>query len=405
MAIKTNSDTLTNNTDLLAKNLRPFFESHIREMEKIRRLPKAVVDELKARGIFRMLAPNRFGGQELDFPLALERIKHISAIDASIGWVSAINSGACLMLAKLPIGSLEVIYKGGPDQIIAGSAQAHGIGTRVPGGWQVTGRWPLASGCNAADWIIAAFKADLAGGPEERTIVRAMLLPANRFVIEDTWHAMGLRGTGSHHISIDKAFVPGDYVISLGLGTLSIDKPLYRHPPHLIALTHGAVQLGIARAAMEDLLGLQRVRPIDDPSGHHELVHFELGKCVAKLKAAEAVFERQVDVNWSDTCAGLPPEPTKLTATIQTGVHVAQETLDIVRRCFQLAGSAAIYEGLSLERRLRDIHVATQHGLIKRANFTAGGKALLDSSRDQFGESPVRTDAGPANIAMSRFGA
>ncbi|WP_246665152.1 hypothetical protein [Neorhizobium sp. P12A] len=65
---------------------------------------------------------------------------------------------------------------------------------------------------------------------------------------------MGLRGTGSHHISIENAFV-ADHVLTLGPGELSVNAPLYRHPAHLIALGHGAVHIGIAQVAIEDLIG------------------------------------------------------------------------------------------------------------------------------------------------------
>ncbi len=364
--------TITGNLPTV-NELRKGIEPHLHRMEELRRLPDQIVDRLKEIGVFRMLVPQRFGGQELDFPAALEIISRIAAVDGSAGWVASIASGGCLLLPRLPATSLEHVYRHGPDQIIAGSAQAQGKGIRVPGGWRVSGRWPLASGCVGADWILVAFKE---GGEED---VKAMLAPAREVAVEDTWRAMGLRGSGSHHISADDVFVADEFVLSLGPGKLTVDGPLYRFPPSLIALMHSAIQIGIAQAALLDIVDLQSQRP-PVAAGRLELTHFTLGACDARLKAAKATLERQTRSNWSAVVEGLAPDPERLASTIQMGTHVASETLEIVRRCFELAGSASVYETCPLERRLGDIQVATQHGFIQCANFLVGGKALLENA-------------------------
>ncbi|QWW72469.1 acyl-CoA dehydrogenase family protein [Rhizobium sp. WYJ-E13] len=356
--------------------LRVKFGPHLAEMESLRRLPNALVQQLETIGVFRMLAPRQFGGLELAFPTALELIRRISIVDGSIGWIAAINSGACLVLPRLPRSALGEIYSNGADQIVAGSAQALGIARRVPGGWHVSGRWPFASGCTAANWIIAGFK-DAEPGADEKPTTKQMLLRSDRYTIEDTWKVLGLRGTGSHHVSITDAFVADAFVMTLGPGELSVDAPLYRHPAHLIALGHGAVHLGIAQAAVADVVALQRERSSDAP-GRRDLIDYELGKCHGRLKAAQAVFNLQVNSNWSDATNNIPAKPVTLGNTVQTLVQIAAETLDIVRTCFEIAGSAAIYDESPLQRRLRDIQVATQHGLVQRANWVAGGKALLE---------------------------
>lgn len=360
-------------------DLKALFEPYIVEMEQIRQLPSCVVKSLKELGVFRMLAPSEFGGYELPFPRALELVRRISFVDASIGWIAGINSGAAIVMPKLPASALSALYREGPDQVIAGSAQALGLGKRVTGGWQVSGRWPLASGCMAADWIIAGFKdCDIeAGGNKSGTM--QMVLPARQYDIEDTWKVMGLRGTGSHHVSINDAFVSDDFVMTLGPGPLAIDAPLYRHPAQLIPLVHGAVHLGTAQAMLTDLVDVHRGR-VNDGSGKSEVAQFALGRCHSRLRAAEASFDAQVATNWTNACANVPADMGALGETVQTLVQIASETLDVVRTCFELAGSSAIYEDSPMQRRLRDLQVATQHGIVYRTNWLAGGKALLNSN-------------------------
>ncbi len=359
-------------------DLRKCFEPHIAQMEELSCLPPPVVEKLKEIGVFRMWAPKQFGGQELSMPAGLELIRRIASIDGSIGWVAAINSGGCLMLPKLPLASLEVIYETGPDQIIAGNGRPIGSARQVPGGWRVSGRWPLASGCKAAHWIVGGFAKPEPQNSNPNHSMMVMLKPAKEFRIEETWKAMGLRGTGSHHISIEDSFVADGFVADVAKADNSVDSPLYRHPVHLFLLTHGAVQLGIAEAAIVDIVELQQARLTTDASGRRELVYFQLGTCNAKLKAAQAMFERQVMSNWSDAEAGLPADFKKLTATMQTAAFIAAETLEIVKCCFEMAGSASVYETSPLPRRLRDMLVATQHGAVQRPNLMAGGKALFE---------------------------
>lgn len=362
-------------------DLRETFEPHIVEMEELCCLPAPIVDKLKEIGIFRMWAPKQFGGQELEFPTGAELIRRIAAIDGSIGWVAAINSGGCLMLPNFPLASLEAIYRTGPDQIIAGNGHSLGSATRVAGGWRVSGRWPLASGCKDAHWIAGGFAEQEPQGDSGGHHMRVMLQPAKEFNIEETWRAMGLRGTGSHHVSIEEAFVAEGFVTDFANADSSIDGPLYRNPIHFVPLTHSAVQLGIAEAALVDIVELQQARLNGDASGRRELAYFQLGTCNAKLKAAQAMFERQVISNWSDAVEGRPADPKKLNATMQTAAFVAAETLEIVRCCFEMAGSASVYETSALQRRLRDIQVATQHGAVQRTNLMAGGKALFEGAQ------------------------
>jgi alkylation response protein AidB-like acyl-CoA dehydrogenase len=79
--------------------------------------------------------------------------------------------------------------------------------------WRVSGRWPFASGCQHADWILGfcIMTRDgkpLAGPTEGAPLLRGFVLPARHWQIEDSWRAAGLKGTGSHHIALGDALVP-----------------------------------------------------------------------------------------------------------------------------------------------------------------------------------------------------
>ena len=73
-------------------------------------------------------------------------------------------------------------------------------GRRVPGGVVVSGRWAFCSGITHADVLFAGCVL------EDSPAVVA--LPTEQLQILDTWHTLGLRGTGSHDTVAEEVFVP-----------------------------------------------------------------------------------------------------------------------------------------------------------------------------------------------------
>ncbi|HTZ81457.1 MAG TPA: hypothetical protein VMC10_26340 [Stellaceae bacterium] len=60
--------------------------------------------------------------------------------------------------------------------------------------------------------------------------IRASFLPAPEWQIEDTWQAIGLRGTGSDHIALRGKWVPTENLVDVMAETPCVEGPLYRAP-------------------------------------------------------------------------------------------------------------------------------------------------------------------------------
>src|SRR5438477_10948152 len=78
---------------------------------------------------------------------------------------------------------------------------------KVEGGFRMTGRKIFASGVPAGDVLMTTGVYDDPGqGP---TVIHFPLpLRAEGVKILDTWKVLGMRGTGSHDIELDRVFVP-----------------------------------------------------------------------------------------------------------------------------------------------------------------------------------------------------
>jgi alkylation response protein AidB-like acyl-CoA dehydrogenase len=207
-----------------------------------------------------MFVPQSHGGLELDLPTALEIIGAFGRIDGSVGWTAMIGAGGGIFAPLLPRETYEKVYQNGPDAIIAGSFQPAGTAEAVAGGCQVNGRWPFASGCQHADWMWGLCVMTEGGKPllGERgpPLVRGFFLPARDWQIEDTWYVAGLKGTGSHHIALSDTVVPTANFFDPASGVPCLSGPLYQAVPQLLCLLHGAISVGIAEGALEDLVEL-----------------------------------------------------------------------------------------------------------------------------------------------------
>jgi indole-3-acetate monooxygenase len=172
------------------------------------------------------------GGLEIDLPSGLEVFEAFARADGSTGWTVMIGAEAVMLLALLPRHRFDALYADRPDLIGAGSFTPRGEAKVIDGGFEVTGRWPFASGCLHSKWLLANCVVTDNGharpGP-------APDVPETRFVvfrteqaqILDTWFVSGLRGTGSNDIAVERIHVGYDDTFDRFSGVPSVPGPLY----------------------------------------------------------------------------------------------------------------------------------------------------------------------------------
>ena len=379
------------------RELAPGIAARSAEIERERQIPRDLMETLKSIGVFRLFAPQIHGGLELDLPTALEVIEATSRVDSSIGWSAMINCVGTLMAALLPRETYDEIYRDGPDVVFAGSIQPGGTAERAPGGWRVAGRWPLASGCVHAGWMLGTCVVTERGKPLPgkggRPQMLTVCLPADCWEIEDTWFASGLKGTASRHIVLRERFVSAPNVLDFEDGVPCMPGPIYRTVPQILPIPHGAVAVGIAEAALDDLLahlatGRQQFHTTV-PMRESETLQFELGRAVADLRAARALYRAQGASHWRRALAGTLKDEALFIESAQAGAWTTATCIRVVGTCFALAGASAVYDNSPLQRRLRDIHTAAQHFTVQQRHYTAAGRITVEQYR-QRSEAPQR---------------
>jgi alkylation response protein AidB-like acyl-CoA dehydrogenase len=356
------------------------------DIEQGRRLPAELVSALRSARIYGMLVPQRYGGLELDAPSAFRAVAALARLDGSVGWNAMIGHIGALMPFLVNPNFCEEIYRDGKDHIFAGSGQPVGKAERVPGGWRISGSWPFASGCQNAEWIAGTCVMMEGGSPIASPdgpgpMTRTCIMPAERWEIRDTWHTVGLKGTGSHHVALTDAFVPDESFFEFPFGVSFAPEPIFGKFAEVLVLSHGAVAVGIAEGAIMDLVELARAGVtqlfMTTPLVETERFKESLARLDADLMAARALLEAQIARVWQNPERAAGKDLTRVAEELQAVVWITSACVRVAEGCFELAGSRAVYESSSLQRRVRDLRVAAQHFAAQPRNYVTAGAAVL----------------------------
>jgi indole-3-acetate monooxygenase len=367
--------------------LAPRLAARAAETEAGRRLALDLIDELRAAGCFRMLLPRSHGGDEVDLVTGIRVLEELARADGSAGWTVAVGSAGWLDLCHLPRASFDALYAGGPI-VSAGVIAPLGTAREVEGGYSVSGRWGFASGCEHADVLYGncidtdEVEASSDGPPPMRV---AAFAPQD-VAIEDTWTVSGLCGTGSHHFAVEGVVVPADRTYALMTAEPCVDTVLTRIPlPSPYAVLFASVALGIAQGALDDVLGLAPGKvPLFAPTPLAAGPGFQeaLAAADARLRAARAVLRQDAGELFATAEAG-EPIALELRARVRASATWATDTAtSVVDAAYRAGGGTSLYATSPLQRRLRDVHVVTQHFLLRPDTMVTAGAVLAGQDTD-----------------------
>src|SRR5215475_5994568 len=134
-----------------AQALRATIRATRQETEASRRLAPQVVEGLLEAGLCRLDVPVSLGGHEAEPVVTLQVYEELAWADASVAVVVMNNHLPCLTSRYFP-ASVRTVLFGDARQLFANSTRRSGHARVVEGGFRVSGRWSLVSGCELADW-------------------------------------------------------------------------------------------------------------------------------------------------------------------------------------------------------------------------------------------------------------
>jgi len=370
------ADTLLESAAELGKQ----FYDRSDEIEKARKLPPDISEQMAKAGFYRMGAPIAVGGLETPPAIGCHVFEILARGDASCAWIAFIGMTSNTALSAIPEATAKQVYSN-PDTLITGVFAPTGRAEKVDGGFLVSGRWQWGSGSQNATWVLGGCMLSENGEPmlDGRGAPRThmVLMPKSELEFLDTWHVSGLCGTGSLDYQVQDLFVPEERVV----GYLREDRvsvsPLYAFPNFtLLALGIGAVCMGIARAAIDELVQLaaskQRVGARKTVA-EQQVSQITLAQAEADLRSARLFYYDALQEAWE--CA---ISEKKVSVDHRRNLRLATtnaviKSVGVVNEMYNLGGGSSVYHSSRLQRYFRDINVAKSHIMVSQSTLETVG--------------------------------
>jgi alkylation response protein AidB-like acyl-CoA dehydrogenase len=356
--------------------LQKTLEAHIEVSEAEGKLAQASVEAFQAAGLYGLKLPASLGGLEADPLLQIDVIEAVSRIHPTAGWNLFIcGTGTGLAGAFLPEAGLAQMFSGTALPIAAGVLRPRGQATPVSGGYQVSGRWPFASGIRNSTWFCA-------GTTTPNGETRMLAIPVTQVQIHDNWQVFGLQGTGSCDVSIHDLFVPQECTW-VAWEKPQRGGPLYRlGRPAFLAAEHAACALGTGRLALDAIIALAQNKqrgyaPTAPTIAQRPAFQSDLAAADLQLRAARALLVEVYEDVWATACAGQLLSPQQQRETRSATCYATQVAVDVATLAFRYGGGEANYLASRLQQALRDVHGAAQHQIVSNDAYEEHAQGLL----------------------------
>lgn len=243
------------------------------------------------------------------------------------------------------------------------------VARQVEGGVRVTGRKLFITNSSVADRFFIF--ADLVS-PDGRSLglVHPVIARgAAGLRVEQSWDAMGMRGTASDDLVIDDVFVPSDDVVGLHQPNAYFTSVLAGS----FLVGRAAVYLGIADAAFEFLVRYvrDRVRSGDDP-----VMQYRVGILETHRQAATSTLYRAA-WQWREAIAGRAAPGDCASFAAMTHTSVIEAALKITSEAIELCGGRGMLRTAPLERHHRDVRAYSVSPPTASATMINLGSKLL----------------------------
>lgn len=333
---------------------------------------------LKAQGLFKALVPAELGGGGASVADVSRIIRRVGASCGSSALAFSMHSHLVAtaawrwrhqnaptdgLLKRVAAEDLVLVSSGGSDWLRSeGTARKHGDG------FLVNARKVFSSGCPAGNLLMTSAVYD---DPEAGPTVLHFAVPfsAPGVSVLDTWHVLGMRGTGSHDVLLRDVFVPA--------AAISGRRPqgkwhMLFHIISMIAfpLVYSAY-VGVAEGARAKALEIARSRAGD------AVLAARVGAMETALATAGLALDDMVR-----TAESAAPGP-ETTSRVMIGRTLAgRAAIETVEHAMEVVGGASFYRDLGLERAFRDVQGARFHPLRDQEQAAFSGRVALGMDID-----------------------
>ncbi|OAP20383.1 MULTISPECIES: acyl-CoA dehydrogenase family protein [Amycolatopsis] len=351
-----------------AAKLADIFAERAAVHDRDNTFPHQNYDDLREAGFLRLSVPEELGGSGAGLTEILPVLERLAMGDGATALaftmhLSPLGQWASVWRRTKAPRLAELLRKAVDGELVWASitsetglrndmTDAKTRAVRVEGGFELSGRKSFATNSAVATHCSTTARyEDADGGP--RLLLCQIALDAPGVTIHQTWNTMGMRGTQSNDVELDKVFVE-DAAVVHSLPVKHLDSRVLETVWAWAMPAFSAVYTGIAAGALDwTVQTLIRRGKAEDP-----VLQDVIGECQILLESSRALIYRQADEVTSRRL---------FTGDIQDGVArsavvkyaAANNAVQVMQRLVDALGGMSYTKALPFERMWRDVQAST----------------------------------------------
>jgi len=357
-----------------AKAVAPLLRPLQAETEKHTRYSLETHELFRRAGFYRILTPKRYGGLEFSVDTFFKVAMALGSGCASTGWMYCLGHAHTLTFATFWDQQVQDEVFTSPDFLAPGTVKPQGEARRLPNGdWELTGVWNYCSGSPYAQWFTSHTIQVETGEP------LFFIVPRERWTLLDDWGSqLGLKGTGSNSIQMEKTVIPARYA-KPGWHLFYVDvhqegvtpgedlhgNPQYGASPYAYALIEtAAIGVGMAQGALkifEEMMTTKTTtfapfKPRVDDVDYQRWYGLGYGKVLTAESVIVNATEQMVEIAKNN--AFTAEQDRRIVALATEALDLAWDAMQIF---FRYSGSGSVVNGTPMERVWRDMSTLRAH--------------------------------------------
>jgi len=353
------------------RDIAPVLASNAEACVAARQVVPKSIRAMAEAGLFRIAQTSRVGGYELDLRTQYGAITDVSQVCPSSGWILMVMGAHHFCLAAWPEDAQAEVFGKGRDGLVSGTLAWQGKARAVSGGYRVDGRWQFCSGVDVSNWVILGCADAERGGPGVHVVV-----PRDRVTVDDTWHVLGMEGTGSKDVLAENLFVPSHMTVdtrALMKGssphTLNHATKVFRvSADSMLSGSVPAAVLGSAKSALDKFVERTKERRAvvtGARKAEHGPTQLRLAESMAELQCAELLVRDSADLMGEVALSGRGATDMAYRARVKwQAAYAAELCRRSVSRLFAGSGAHGVYDSAPLQTAFRNVNVGAQHASI-----------------------------------------
>jgi len=261
----------------------------------------------------------------------------------------------------------DEVFGDGRDGLVAGTLSSQGTCVPVEGGFRVDGRWQFCSGVDHAHWVIMGCADPATHRPSVHVVV-----PRADIEVDDTWHVMGLQGTGSKDVLAHDLFVPAHRAIDTRTMFRGASPHAANHATNLYRLSAEAMLsvsvstavLGSAKFALRQFIERtieRRVILTGARKAEHGPTQVRLSEAAVQIHSADLLIHDILREFDRLMAAGETFDNDHRVRAKWQAAYAAELCRRAVSLMFSGSGAHAVYTPSPLQAAFRNVNVGAQH--------------------------------------------